>query len=188
MRTILLLLLVSVGPEFGMSLAGLPSVVGAGTAGGSSASFSPSCTPPWGLSTRPVLWAGWASSQHGGSELQRPVSRENHAEATLHFGTQLNIQNTAAASSSLPRFKERKYGRSASPWEEHQCPTLRLSGMENMAVAPSGKCNLSQIEKANLSAVTAKRSAPHAPVSSFVRESRYQLCAKGGGCRQGQAP
>lgn len=42
---------------------------------------------------------------------QRPVSRENHAEATLPFVTQLKSQNIVFASSSLPGLEGRKHGR-----------------------------------------------------------------------------
>lgn len=104
-------------------------------------SFLTSCAlraSPFGLSCVPV---GPPHSMV--AQLQRPVSQENHAEATLRFVTQLKSQNIAFASSSLPGLEERKHGRSVSPGEERQCPTIRTRGIKNMAVVLSGTCNLS---------------------------------------------
>ena len=76
----------AVGASHKVAASGWSSRVGAVGAG--RASLSTSCTlgaSPFGLS----MWAGWASSQHGGSQLPRPASQENHAEAALHFVTRL---------------------------------------------------------------------------------------------------
>lgn len=121
---------------------GLPSVAGAKIAGQVSGCrldiFPVLSGPPYSVPLCELV--GLPHSMAAQSSKSGCPGR-NHAEAALPFVTWLRSKGIAFAGSRLPRRGERQHG-------EGQRRAIRMCGMTDSAVVLSGKCDLSQIERA----------------------------------------